>query len=181
VPAVGTERQRIDRRYRIDRKRPVKMGEKRAAARRFPFQGGSQPLSRNAEQYQPSLAGAMLGSAFDDLGSRREMDEAVGRILGRAGIAAGELGCRPFLRPAHVMDDGVADHGRDTSGNRSGIKDRDSFVAGLRPFVAEAIFRRMREASCQAVGNLQIVAISESIRSFGASAFRRKPKRYSFR
>jgi hypothetical protein len=46
---------------------------------------------------------------------------------------------------------------------------------------AKAIFRRMREATCQPVGNLQIVAISESIRSLGASAFRRKPKRYPYR
>ena len=137
VPAVGTERQRIDRRHRIDRKRPVKMGEKLAAARRLPLQGVSQPVRRHAQQHQAGLAGAMPGGAFDDLGGCREMDEAVGGILGGAGIAAGELGCRPLLLPAHMMDDGVADHGRDTSGNRSGIKGRDSFAKRLRPFVAE--------------------------------------------
>src|SRR3954452_24660064 len=59
----------------------------------------------------------------------REMDEPIGGILRGAGIAAGESGGCPLLLPAHMIDDGVAGHGRDTSRNRSGVKGRDAFAA----------------------------------------------------
>ena len=126
MPAVGSERQRIGRRHRIDRKRPIKMGEKLTAARRFPLQRVAEQACRHTQQHKAGLAGPVLGRAFHDLGSCREMDEAIGGILRGAGIAAGEFGGCPLFLPAHMMDDGVADHGRDTSGNRPGVKGRDN-------------------------------------------------------
>jgi hypothetical protein len=63
-----------------------------------------------------------------------------------------------------MMDDSVAGHGGDTSGKRSGIKGRDSGAITMRLSVADAIFRRMREASCQGIGNLQMHSRIEYVR-----------------
>ena len=140
MPAVGPKRQRIDRRHRIDRKRPIKMGEKLTAARWFPFQGIAKPVSWHAQQHKPGLASPVLGGTFHDLGSCREVDEAVGGILRGAGITAGEFGGCPLFLPAHMMNDGVADHGRDISGNHSGVKGRGNSVTSMRLSVADVNF-----------------------------------------
>ena len=94
--AVGTERQRIDRRHGGDRERSIEMGEKLIAARFFPSQGRTQPVGGHAQQHKAGLPCPMLRGAAHDLGSCRKMDEAVGGILRGAGIAAGEFGGNPF-------------------------------------------------------------------------------------
>ena len=81
VPAVGSKWQRIDRRHRIDRKRPIKMGEKLTAARRFPLQRIAEQACRHTQQHKAGLAGPVFGSTFHDLGRCREVDEAIGGIL----------------------------------------------------------------------------------------------------
>src|SRR5579883_1831761 len=52
----------------------------------------------------------MLGSTADDLPGVREMDEAVGLVLARAGVATSGLAGDPFVAPADVVDAVVRGH-----------------------------------------------------------------------
>jgi hypothetical protein len=104
VQTIIPQRQRINPQYSRGQKRAVKMGEKLAAARRFPFQGIATGPRFHGQQQQACLAGAMAGGTFRQLGCGGKMDEAIRLILGGAIIATGSLGCLPFLGTTHVKD-----------------------------------------------------------------------------
>src|SRR5579859_780702 len=101
---IRPERQVADADHGLQRQIAILMREQRPATRDFPFQAWRHPRLIAGDQHQPVLAGAMLGDRGDDLVGPGEMDEAVGLVLRRAGIAPGGQRRFPFGLLADVID-----------------------------------------------------------------------------
>lgn len=95
MQAVVAERQRSHPGNVAKPEDAVKMREKRAAARRFPFQSVAEIQAIDRNQQQIHFAGEMLRSRFANLVCGRKMNIAVGKIDGSSLENAFFLGFPP--------------------------------------------------------------------------------------
>ena len=105
--AVGAQG-RVPLFYRQGRiKRAIEMGKQVPAARRLPFQAGSQRLGVEADDEDVGQAGEILARRLDSLRPRREVDVAVAEIDGGAVEALDDVRASLQARAQKLAREGV--------------------------------------------------------------------------
>src|SRR5262249_17657624 len=87
MAAVLLQSERLDRDHGGEGQRAREMGEQVPAARWFPAELGAKPIRVQGKKHEIAVPGEEFGESAGDLAPRRQMDEAVATVVGRAVVA----------------------------------------------------------------------------------------------